>query len=164
MNQHPDLISTFKKDPNIHNIWKSYAACRVNAIYLPIKCKKQMNQYVALTTNIRDKPEKSLKTLMMCFTVSNAYVDFINNGLLVAQGVIFDYLDYCFDVIVISNNRYFTKLNNRYYHRNSNLKVYITSEFIAKHKKPFDIIYPFIKHISIEIVSRQQLKSMVNEE
>lgn len=160
---HPDLISTFKQTPNIHSIWKSYAACRTDSIYIPIKCKNLININIHLNTHLRRKPEKSTKTLYMCFFHSDAYVDFINNGLLVAQGIIFDYHDYCFDVVVISNNRYFTKINGKIFHRNSNLKVYITSEFIAKRKKVFDIIYPYIKHISIEIVSRQQLKSMVNE-
>lgn len=160
---HPDLISTFKQTPNIHSIWKSYAACRTDSIRIPIKCINLININMCSNTHLRTKPEKSTKTLYMCFFHSDAYVDFINNGLLVAQGIIFDYQDYCFDVVVISNNRYFTKINGKIFHRNSNLKVYITSEFIAKHKKIFDIIYPHIKHISIEIVSRQQLKSMVNE-
>jgi len=164
MNQHPDLISTFKQIPNIHSIWKSYAACRTDSIHIPIKCKDLIGMHTrVILPSIRIKPEKSTKTLYMCFFHSDAYVDFINNGLLVAQGIIFDYQDYYFDVIVISNNRYFAKINGKIFHRNSNLKVYITSEFIAKHKKVFDIIYPHIKHISIEIVSRQQLKSMVNE-
>lgn len=163
MTLHPDLTPIFTIHASIGSIWKSYASYRTDSFNLQLGCKRILNLEFCSSPNLRVKQEKTLKYFKDCFLGANAYVDFQQQGLLVGQGVVFDYLDYCFDVVVIRKNDLTIRLNNRLFHRNTNLKVYITSEFITKHKKAFDIVYSLVNKLSIEIVSREQLKSILNE-
>jgi|688.fasta_scaffold02411_20 hypothetical protein len=163
MTSHPDLTPVFSISTSLNYIWKSYTNCRTDSFNLNLNFKKILNLNFCSLPNLRTKQEKTLKFFKDCFLSANAYVDFQQQGLLVGQGIVFDYLDYCFDVIVIRKNDISIKLNNKLYYRNTNLKVYITSEFITKHKKAFDIVYATVNKLNIEIVSREQLKSILNE-
>ena len=163
MTLHPDLTPIFTIHASIGSIWKSYANTRTDSFNLQLDCKRLLNLSFCNSPYLRVKQEKTLKYFKDCFLGANAYVDFQQQGLLAGQGVVFDYLDYYFDVVVIRKNDLSIRLNNRLFHRNTNLKVYITSEFITKHKKAFDIVYSLVNKLSIEIVSREQLKSILNE-
>jgi hypothetical protein len=163
MTSHPDLSPVFTTNASLSCIWKSYANCRIDSFNLYLNFKKLLNLNFCSSYKLRTKQEKTLKFFKDCFLFADAYVDFQQQGLLVGQGIVFDYLDYCFDVVVIRKNNILIRLNNKLYHRNTNLKVYITSEFITKHKKAFDIVYATVNKLNIEIVSREQLKSILNE-
>jgi len=163
MTSHPDLTPVFTMNASLGSIWKSYASYRTDSFNLQLNCKKLLNLSFCNSPNLRVKHEKTLKYFKDCFLRADSYVDFQQQGLLAGQGIVFDYLDYCFDVVVIRKNDLSMRLNNRLFHRNTNLKVYITSEFITKHKKAFDIVYALVNKLSIEIVSREQLKSILNE-
>ena len=163
MTSHPDLTPVFTMNASLGSIWKSYASYRTDSFNLQLNCKKLLNLSFCNSPNLRVKHEKTLKYFKDCFLRADSYVDFQQQGLLAGQGIVFDYLDYYFDVVVIRKNDLSMRLNNRLYHRNTNLKVYITSEFITKHKKAFDIVYSLVNKLSIEIVSREQLKSILNE-
>jgi hypothetical protein len=163
MTSHPDLTPVFTMNASLGSIWKSYASYRTDSFNLQLNCKKLLNLSFCNSPNLRVKHEKTLKYFKDCFLRADSYVDFQQQGLLAGQGIVFDYLDYCFDVVVIRKNDLSMRLNNRLFHRNTNLKVYITSEFITKHKKAFDIVYALVNQLSIEIVSREQLKSILNE-
>lgn len=163
MTLHPDLTPVFTMNASLGHIWKSYANCRTTSFSNYLNCKKILNLSFCSSPDLRVKQEKTLKYFKDCFLGANAYVDFQQQGLLAGQGIVFDYLDYCFDVVVIRKNNFMMKLNGRIFHRNTNLKVYITSEFITKHKKAFDIVYALVNKLNIEIVSREQLKSILNE-
>jgi hypothetical protein len=163
MTSHPDLTPVFTMNASLGSIWKSYASYRTDSFNLQLNCKKLLNLSFCNSPNLRVKHEKTLKYFKDCFLRADSYVDFQQQGLLAGQGIVFDYLDYCFDVVVIRKNDLSMRLNNRLFHRNTNLKVYITSEFITKHKKAFDIVYSLVNKLSIEIVSREQLKSILNE-
>ena len=163
MTSHPDLTPVFTMNASLGSIWKSYASYRTDSFNLQLNCKKLLNLSFCNSPNLRVKHEKTLKYFKDCFLRADSYVDFQQQGLLAGQGIVFDYLDYCFDVVVIRKNDLSMRLNNRLFHRNTNLKVYITSEFITKHKKAFDIVYALVNKLNIEIVSREQLKSILNE-
>lgn len=163
MTLHPDLTPVFTISASLGYIWRSYANCRTDSFNLQLDCKRILNLGFCTSPNLRVKQEKTLKYFKDCFLGADSYVDFQQQGLLTGQGIVFDYLDYYFDVVVIRKNDLSMKLNNRLFHRNTNLKVYITSEFITKHKKAFDIVYALVNQLSIEIVSREQLKSILNE-
>jgi hypothetical protein len=163
MTSHPDLTPVFTMNASLGSIWKSYASYRTDSFNLQLNCKKLLNLSFCNSPNLRVKHEKTLKYFKDCFLRADSYVDFQQQGLLAGQGIVFDYLDYCFDVVVIRKNDLSMRLNNRLFHRNTNLKVYITSEFITKHKKAFDIVYALVNKLNIEIVSREQLKSILDE-
>jgi len=163
MTLHPDLTPVFTMNASLGSIWKSYASYRTDSFNLQLNCKKLLNLSFCNSPNLRVKHEKTLKYFKDCFLRADSYVDFQQQGLLAGQGIVFDYLDYCFDVVVIRKNDLSMRLNNRLFHRNTNLKVYITSEFITKHKKAFDIVYALVNKLNIEIVSREQLKSILDE-
>lgn len=163
MISHPDLIPIFNVCTSINFIWKSFAHCKTISFNNYLNYKKLLNLSFNSSSKLRLKQESTFKYLKDCFLLSDAYVDFQQQGLLVGQGIVFDYLDYYFDVVVIKKNDFIIKLNNELYHRNTNLKVYITSEFITKHKKAFDIVYALVNKLSIEIVTREQLKFILNE-
>lgn len=163
MTSHPDLIPIFNVFISINYIWKSYAHCKTISFNNYLNYKKLLNLSFSSSPKLRVKQEKTFKYFKDCFLFSDAYVDFQQQGLLVGQGIVFDYLDYYFDVVVIKKKDFIINLNDKLYYRNSNLKVYITSEFITKHKKPFDIVYATINRLNIEIVSREQLKYILNE-
>ena len=163
MTSHPDLTPVFTINASLGHIWKSYANCRTNSFSSHLNCKRILNLSFCNSPDLRVKQERTLKYFKDCFLRADSYVDFQQQGLLAGQGIVFDYLDYYFDVVVIRKNDLSMRLNNRLYHRNTNLKVYITSEFITKHKKAFDIVYSLVNKLSIEIVSREQLKSILNE-
>jgi hypothetical protein len=163
MTSHPDLTPVFNSYSSIHLIWRSYASYKTISFNNYLNYKKLLNLNFSSSSKLRVKQEKTFKYFKDCFLLSDAYVDFQQQGLLVGQGIVFDYLDYYFDVVVIKKKDFFIRLNDKLYHRNSNLKVYITSEFITKHKKAFDIVYALINKLNIEIVSREQLKIILNE-
>ena len=163
MTLHPDLTPVFTINASLGHIWRSYAHTRTDSFNLHLDCKKLLNLGFCTSSYLRVKQEKTLKYFKDCFLRADSYVDFQQQGILAGQGVVFDYLDYYFDVVVIRKNDLMMRLNNRLFHRNTNLKVYITSEFITKHKKAFDIVYALVNQLSIEIVSREQLKSILNE-
>jgi hypothetical protein len=146
MTSHPDLSPVFTTNASLSCIWKSYANCRTDSFNLKLNFKKILNLKFC-SSYLRTKQEKTLKYFKDCFLFADAYVDFQQQGLLVGQGIVFDYLDYCVDVVVIRKRSISIKLNNKLYHRNTNLKVYITSEFITKHKKAFDIVYATVNKL-----------------
>jgi len=158
MSRHRDLSSSFLRENNNLFIGR-YNYGDLNLI-VPTQHISSCNYW-----SVCGKPKTKLEDLISMFTSNNhVFVEFSRYNILVAKGTIIDSTTFKFDVITFikNKNQKHITLNNKKFHRNTNLLTYVTHEFIKDNNKLFlALLEHNLKNIDLKIVSRNELDLLI---
>jgi hypothetical protein len=158
MSRHRDLLSSFLRETDNPFTGRYYYGDLT--VVVP-------SQHIShsIYWSVCNKPKTKLEDLIFIFSRNNnRFFEFSKYNILVAKGTIIDSTTFKFDVITFikNKNQKHITLNNKRFHRNTNLLTYVTHEFIKDNNKLFlALLEHNLKNIDLRIVSRDELDMLI---